>query len=129
MKCILIDTHTFVWMADDDSRLSPRAWDTILSASQVLISSASLWELAIKFTLGKIWSPIDDFGDAIDRALALSGAEILPITPPHTIMLTRLPLIHRAPFDRMLVAQAISERLVLVSQDRHVAQYPCDVVW
>lgn len=122
----LLDTHTMLWLLLDDQRLSPRARVAIASGERpVVVSAASLWEVAIKRSLGKLRAPAD-----LSRRLAAFGQlELLPVSPLHAEAVGELPLHHRDPFDRMLVAQARAEGLSLVSADPVLAQYGVEIIW
>ena len=113
---LLLDTHTFLWAISDEPRLGPRSRDLITNeASSVLISHVSLWEIAIKHALARNDMPLSA-AQAIPWAEEC-GFELLPLDLPHLLTLEQLPLHHRDPFDRLLVAQSISESLLLVSAD------------
>lgn len=116
---LLLDTHIFIWVLDDDSRLSDVAWAKIEKADEVYVSSVSLWEVAIKFQLGKLRIEPEKLVDAA----AASGFLELPVSFQHTLALRHLPAVHRDPFDRLLVAQAISEPMNLLSSDKILSQY------
>src|SRR5438128_9594400 len=106
---LLLDTHAFLWFVLNDPQLSAVAKALIEDpANDILISPASSWEIAIKVGLKKLdlFAPYDDFRD---RGIAGNDFEILPIEPRHTSILTTLPLHHKDPFDRLLVAQALVE--------------------
>jgi PIN domain nuclease of toxin-antitoxin system len=122
----LLDTHAMLWMLSGDKRMSRAARDVIDDpACNLIISTASLWEVAIKRSLGKLTAPLD-----LARRLAATGqVELLPIFPRHAEAVGELPWHHRDPFDRLLVAQALLEDLVLVSSDRQLVGYGVDVVW
>ena len=112
---LLLDTHVLLWWLSDDRKLAKNARDIIAdSNNDVLVSSASLWEVAIKASLGRLEIELDDLENAIVR----NGFRPLPIGFRHAVTVGRLPAIHRDPFDRMLVAQARVEELRLVSHDR-----------
>lgn len=126
---ILLDTHVFLWAAVSDSRLSPRAKPVLASKDvQLWLSVASLWETTIKFQIGKLKLPtrVEDF---IERQISETEIAILPISPNHVRTLSTIPLLHRDPFDRMLVAQSIAERLPLMSADKAISRYPVEVIW
>ena len=109
---LLLDTHTFLWWRTDSRRLGESARDAIGLAEVVFVSVASAWEAAIKISLGRLRLP-EPFEAGIDD----SGFERLPVGFEHTEKIQRLPLHHRDPFDRMLIVQAVAERLTLVSSD------------
>jgi PIN domain nuclease of toxin-antitoxin system len=116
---LLLDTHVFIWVADDDARLSANAWSMIEEANAVYVSSASIWEAAIKYQLGKLKvTP-----DRLLEAVAGSGFLELPISSRHAAAVARLPPIHRDPFDRLLIAQAISEPLHFLTADEALPRY------
>jgi PIN domain nuclease of toxin-antitoxin system len=116
---ILLDTQVFLWFLADSRRLSSRARKLIIDAERVFVSSASIWECCIKVGLGRI--EIDPA--ALVAGIDASGFESLPITPRHALSVAGLPAIHKDPFDRMLVAQAISDGLVLLTADRALEGY------
>ena len=117
-----LDTHIALWALTDDPRLSRRARAQIEDpANQVMVSAATVWEIAIKHALGR-----DDMPISGDEALAWfrqAGYDLLPITPAHAAAVEHLPDHHRDPFDRLLVAQAITEPLRLLSHDPLVVRY------
>ncbi len=111
---MLLDTHVILWLLDDSDDLGPRTREALLAAPALHISAASLWEVAIKSGLGKLAVP-DDLPARIEEA----GLQWLPVTPGQvwtSRTLTGLP--HRDPFDRLLCAQALEERLPLVTADQ-----------
>ncbi len=116
---ILLDTHIFLWAINDDPKLSKKARTLILEATETYISSASIWEAAIKIKIGKLDIKIDKLVGAIKD----SGFLELPIAIAHAAAISSLPQIHRDPFDRILVAQAMSEPLRLISADKILRQY------
>jgi PIN domain nuclease of toxin-antitoxin system len=115
---LLLDTHVVLWWIEDDPRLSSDVAALLRSEPDVFVSSASIWEIAIKQVLGKLEGP----GDLPERSLT-AQFPVLDMTARHGIVAARLPLHHGDPFDRMLVAQAITEELTLVTRDRRVQQY------
>lgn len=120
----LVDTHTMLWALGEPSSLSTAARDAIADpANLVVVSSASLWECAIKASIGKLDLP-EDFFDSIPEA----GYEVLPIRITHLNVYRTLPMHHRDPFDRMLVAQARAETLTLISRDTEIANYDVDIL-
>ncbi|HGF4014518.1 MULTISPECIES: type II toxin-antitoxin system VapC family toxin [Burkholderia] len=116
---LLLDTHIFLWIATNDPRLSTRARRLISAADERFVSSASIWEAAIKAGLGKLDI---DVGELI-RAISASGIRELPVRAVHGAAVRDLPHHHRDPFDRLLVAQARHEPLRLVTADAHLARY------
>jgi PIN domain nuclease of toxin-antitoxin system len=114
---LLLDTHVLIWW-DAGARLSKRAADAIRAADQVYVSAVSGWEIAIKTSLGRIETTRD-----VGVAVSESGFEELPLRLSHTEALRLLPPHHRDPFDRMLIAQAVSEGLTLVTRDRALDDY------
>jgi len=121
---LLLDTHTFLWAITDDPKLGPLSRDLITNqASAVFLSQVSLWEIAIKHTLARGDMPLSA-REAIAWAEP-SGIELLPIDLPHLLALEQMPLHHRDPFDRLLVAQAISGPLTLLSADAAFTAYGC----
>jgi len=115
----LLDTHIFLWLTADDARLTRVARDQIDSAEVVLISAASMWEIAIKMRLGKLAGEFDELTAEIDK----NGFEELPVRTRHAKEVAMLPLIHGDPFDRLLVGQAIAEQARLLTADGHLKQY------
>lgn len=126
---LLQDTHAFLWFVLNDPQLSATALQLISDpGNDVLISPASYWEIAIKVGLRTLdlHAPYDDF---MQRGIVGNDFEILPIEPRHTSVLTTLPLHHRDPFDRLMVAQAMVEGIPLVSADAVLDQYPITRLW
>ncbi|MDQ1248408.1 MAG: hypothetical protein QG597_2780 [Actinomycetota bacterium] len=115
---LLLDTHVVLWWLMDDDTLSTEIKETIDTEAEVLISTASVWEIAIKHALGKLTGPPDLLDIVVN-----CGLIELPIRSRHAIEAGRLPLLHRDPFDRMLVAQARCDGLTLVSRDPYVRRY------
>ena len=116
---LLIDTQIFIWAVMESENLSAQARQIMLDATEVFVSAASIWEIAIKARLGRLEGDPSEFVAAIDQ----SGFRELVISARHAAMVHQLPLHHRDPFDRMLVAQALSEPLRLLTSDRMLSQY------
>jgi PIN domain nuclease of toxin-antitoxin system len=113
---ILLDTHAVVWYLDGNEKLQPNHRHLIVdSRNDLFVSTASLWELAIKISIGRLETP-RSLSDIL-AALQKQGFEVLPVMPGHTLQITALPLHHRDPFDRMLIAQALVEHLSLLTYD------------
>ncbi|HET8656197.1 MAG TPA: type II toxin-antitoxin system VapC family toxin [Longimicrobiaceae bacterium] len=126
---LLLDTHAFLWFIDDDPRLSPRAAARISDpAERVLISVVSLWEITIKLGTGKLTldRPVAEIWE---ESLTANDFESLDVTAAHVLALRTLPLHHRDPFDRLLIAQAVAEDLHVVTVDSAFAAYPIERVW
>jgi PIN domain nuclease of toxin-antitoxin system len=120
---LLLDTHLLLWVAGLPDRLSAQA-SMLINApdSELFFSAASLWEIAIKRSLGR-----DDFlvdPRLLRRGLLDNGYSELPIGSEHAVAIDSLPPIHKDPFDRMLIAQAMVEGITLLTSDMTVAQYP-----
>lgn len=124
---VLVDTHVFLWGLQHEDRLSRRV-QTLLPKSDVWISVASLWEIIAKVQVGKLSLPTP-VGDYLAAKLKTNGVMVLPITFDHVKRLEELSLKHRDPFDRMLIAQSIEEKLPVVTADPLFKQYPVQVIW
>ena len=122
----LLDTSTLLWILTAPDRLSQPARDIVAAGSSVL-SVASYWEVVIKTRKGLL--PIPDPVSWWTRTTELFGRRILPIRASHVTALAALPDLHRDPFDRILIAQAVAEGLPLVSSDGQIAAYPVRVIW
>lgn len=120
---LLLDTHVFLWVMANDARLPAAGRELILEADEVMVSAASIWEIAIKARIGKLRA---DAGYLAER-LEAGGFVELPVTARHAALVTHLPDHHTDPFDRLLIAQAMAEPLLLVTVDRQLAPYS-DVV-
>jgi len=116
---ILLDTHLFIWWLKEDNQLSSKARDVILNADIIYVSSVSIWEAAIKIQLGKLTANIHE----LVQAIGSEGFVELPLLAKQAALVTTLPPIHRDPFDRMLIAQAISEPLRFFTSDELLKQY------
>ena len=127
MNRLLLDTHALIWFVSNDPNLPGSTRDKIESADDVFLSIASLWEMAIKLNIGKL--PLQGNFEDIEPQLIAAGITILPLTFADTVQFRYLPLHHRDPFDRILVAQAINHSLVLVSRDVAFDAYDLQRVW
>jgi PIN domain nuclease of toxin-antitoxin system len=126
---LLLDTHTFLWFVGNDRRLSQSAAQRISGPeARVIVSVVSLWEIVIKTGLGKmlLHQPVADLWR---ESIAHNEMEVLNVAAPHVLALASLPLHHRDPFDRLLIAQAISEGHQIISADTAFDAYPVDRVW
>jgi PIN domain nuclease of toxin-antitoxin system len=124
----LLDTHTFLWFVNDSQQLSLKAKNLIESDVDLLLSVASLWEIAIKTSLGKLTLP-DTFDKFIPQQIALNDVEILPINLAHLNVVATLPFHHGDPFDRLLIAQAMVEEVSIVSADSFFDAYLIGREW
>ena len=116
---LLLDSHILIWLMGEDAHLTAQARALIDGATAVFASTVSIWELAIKVSLGKLHLDIERLAGLLDAA----GIHELQITRQHVMAVARLPLLHRDPFDRLLIAQAIAEHLQLVTADARLGAY------
>lgn len=121
---VLLDTNVLLWFLKDDDRLSLAAREIYLDDSNTLfISIASIWEIFIKLGLGKLWLGSADPLVFLKHHLEQNAISILGITMEHTAAIPTLPNIHRDPFDRLIIAQALHEGLAVISGDRRFGEY------
>jgi len=126
---LLLDTHVFLWFIEGSVRLSKSAKDHIEDQSHDLyLSIASLWEMAVKISLGKLDVP-QPFAEFMQSHLAMSSIGLFEISPQHTYAVADLPFHHRDPFDRLLAAQCLNEGLTLISSDGMFEEYGVKRVW
>ena len=124
----LLDTHIAIWFFNGDNALSETARKIILDTSNIkYLNIASAWEIAIKLSIGKL----DIAGNTADfiHDAETNGFIFVPIKIAHLAVLEKLPLLHRDPFDRLLIATAISEQMTFISADKNVAQYDVPLIW
>jgi PIN domain nuclease of toxin-antitoxin system len=121
---LLLDTHVILWWLADDPTLSDEFKARLDNEPQAYVSSATIWEVTIKQAAGQIVEPAD-----LPERIRRSGFRQLSINFEHAMVAGRLPLIHRDPFDRMLVAQAQSEGLTIVTRDPRISAYDVPVLW
>ncbi|MBW4452514.1 MAG: type II toxin-antitoxin system VapC family toxin [Nostoc indistinguendum CM1-VF10] len=125
----LLDTHTFIWYVTDNSRLSNQVVELINNENnEILLSITSLWEIAIKQNLGKL-SFNQPFEIFIIQQLNLNDFRLLDIKISHVAVVATLPLHHRDPFDRILIAQSVVENIPLLSVDKIFDAHPIRPVW
>lgn len=126
---VLLDTHSFLWFINGDQKLSLRARALIADAgNQALLSVASVWEIAIKASLGKL-SLAKPFAELIPAQIALNEIDLLPISLEDLAVVAGLPFHHRDPFDRLIVAQAMTRGVPLLSRDSLLEQYAIQRLW
>ena len=119
MQRFLLDTHVLLWWLDDSAELGPRCKELIADQrNQIYVSAATTWEISIKKALGKLEAP-----DDIDSIVEDEGFSKLPISLYHGQLAGSLPTLHRDPFDRMLIAQAQAEGLILMTSDGNIGLY------
>jgi PIN domain nuclease of toxin-antitoxin system len=122
---LLLDTHALLWLLSRDQRMSARAREMIRRPdARTLVSAVTVWEIAIKRVLGKLEAPAN-----LLELIHEADRELLSITPEHADATARLPMHHRDPFDRLLIAQAQIEGCALVTRDAAFAAYGVPVVW
>lgn len=117
---LMLDTHVLLWWLQDNARLGQRARDFIAdSANQVTISVATPWEISVKHRIGKM----DDSGAAVMDVLPEQGMTLIDLSPEHLRVLEAMPLHHRDPFDHLIIAQALAERAIVVTDDAMFPEY------
>jgi PIN domain nuclease of toxin-antitoxin system len=124
----LLDTHTLIWFVNGDSQLSNIAKKAIEESDAVnYVSIASLWEIAIKVSLGKLQlkTPFQNVSQQIEE----NGFRVLPITFSDTARLLNLPFLHKDPFDRIIICQSINNNLTLLSKDGQFSVYGIASIW
>jgi PIN domain nuclease of toxin-antitoxin system len=126
---LLLDTCTFLWIAGDAPELSPRARELFASPdNDVYLSTVSAWEITVKHALGRLPLPASP-ERFVPEQRALHGIDTLAVDEESALHLGRLPRLHRDPFDRMLVSQAIVHGLVILGPDTLLTQYPVRATW
>lgn len=125
---VLLDTHALIWFFNGDNSLSTTAKNLIENpASTCWVSIASIWELSIKTSIGKL--QLSGKLAEVEGFITASGMQLLPISFEHLLRLQSLPFHHRDPFDRLLIAQALTEKLALLTRDAFFAAYEVPLVW
>ncbi len=126
---LLLDTHTYLWFINGDSNLSSIARQLIESPeNERLLSIASLWEMAIKISIGKL-KLNTSFSDLVERQIAGNAIELLHIDPLHLDVVKTLSFFHQDPFDRLIIAQSIAENVPIISRDATFDLYPIERKW
>ena len=124
---VLLDTHTFLWALSAPDRLSVRAREAIAS-SERFWSVASIGEVLIKVQSGKLPMPLPA-GGYLTSKMSANAVRVLPVRLDHVLKVEELPMHHRDPFDRILIAQSRQEKMPLVTSDAIFARYPIEVIW
>lgn len=124
---LLLDTCALLWATDQPELLSAEVRRRLESGERPLVSVASLWEVAIKIQKGKL--AISQPGATLARMIADLDADLVPVRKEHILGVLKLQLRHKDPFDRILVATAITEFAAIATPDGHIRSYPVDVVW
>jgi PIN domain nuclease of toxin-antitoxin system len=126
---VLLDTHTFLWWNTEDPTLSARAKEIIADGeNEVFISAASVWEIVIKTTRGRLILP-EPPAQYISSRLRLNHFSPLPVQISHVVHVYELPLLHSDPFDRLLIAQSRLEAMPLVTMDEAIRRYDLNIIW
>ena len=126
---VLLDTHTFLWAISDDPRLTPLARRVFTAGdNELFLSVASVWEVLTKVQIGRLPFP-ENPGAYMKQQMARNNIHPLPILMSHALHLEQLPLHHRDPFDRLLVAQSVVENLPLLSADPLLKNYAATIMW
>ncbi len=125
---LLLDTHAFIWFVENDNNLPESVRNLIENIeNETLISIASLWEIAIKASLNKL--ELKNNIESIIKNMSLNGFSILEILPEHIITVSKLPFHHRDPFDRIIIAQSLTENIKIVGRDIIFKEYNVDLIW
>ncbi len=126
---LLLDSHTFLWFVLKDPQLS-RAADALITdpANDILVSPATYWEIAIKVGKKKL-DLLASYDDFLKRGIEGNDFEVLPIATKHTSLLTTMPMHHKDPFDRLLIAQGLVEQIPIVSVDSAFDAYGVTRLW
>ena len=128
MKNFLLDTHALIWFLEGDAQLSLTAKTIILDTdNRLCVSVASLWEMAIKMSIGKL--TLTQSVEQIIARLPVEFIELLSIEVPHILAIQQLPLHHKDPFDRLLIAQTKAENLTIISDEAIFDQYAIKRIW
>jgi PIN domain nuclease of toxin-antitoxin system len=126
---LLLDTCTFLWAVGMPHKLSGPAKDVLIaSENEVYLSVVSAWEIGVKQALGslQLTESVDTY---IPKYRERQGYAVLPLDESAVLHLTKLPAVHRDPFDRMLVCQAVEHGLTIVTPDEQIRRYPVKVIW
>jgi len=126
---ILIDTHALLWLITDDKKLSENSKACFINPeNELYFSMASFWEICIKVSIGKL-TLSKNWEETIKQELAFNSVKLLAISTDHCVQVAKLPFFHRDPFDRLIIAQAITEELHVMSIDEHFSKYSIPLIW
>jgi PIN domain nuclease of toxin-antitoxin system len=126
---VLIDTHVFIWWTSDVKKLSTRVYDLLTDPNtDAVLSTISIWEMQIKSSLGKLQFKTT-LSELVDDEIERNRIDLLPLSLSHIYALSNLPLHHRDPFDRMLIAQSIESDLQIISIDEKFDDYGVNRLW
>jgi PIN domain nuclease of toxin-antitoxin system len=124
----ILDTHTVIWFLNGDDKLSIKSKKLIENQDNLkFVSIATIWEIAIKISLGKF-----KFDNGFKKFLDLiedNGFEIIPISFDHALTVSTLDFIHRDPFDRLIISQAITDNLTIITKDEYIEKYDVQITW
>jgi PIN domain nuclease of toxin-antitoxin system len=125
----ILDTHVILHAALEPEKLSDRVHDILSSQeNELVISAASIWEIAIKVSINKLPLPMD-LKAFIHTTVSRLNAAVIPITMDETLELAQLPLHHKDPFDRILIAQGRNRAIPIITKDSSFAEYPVETIW
>ncbi len=124
----LLGTHTFLWAIAEEEKLSRRARQIYTGSNDLWLSVASMWEILIKVQAGRLPLP-EPAGPYLVKKLVQNQIELLPITLDHVLGIESLPMHHRDPFDRLLIAQCIEEGWPIITADPWFSRYKVEVIW
>ena len=129
MMNVLLDTHTLLWWINEHDKLSPIARSVLLDEENTLfLSIASIWEIAIKVSLGKL-TELEGGVSSVITKIEEMPIYMLPVLPNHIEMVESLPFIHRDPFDRLLIATANVEGMTILTKDDNITKYDAQTLW
>ncbi len=128
MTNLLLDTHTFMWFVNGDPMLGNAAKNSIENIdNKNFVSVVTLWEIAIKINIGKL--SLSKPYHTIEQQIKDNYIELLPITFDHTLKFVTLPLYHRDPFYRLIIAQAMADNMTVITKDSSFKNYPIQIIW
>ncbi len=126
---VLLDTHVFLWWITDDPRISPKVSTIMVDGdNDLFLSAASIWEIAIKARLGRLQLP-ENPDSYLAEQMVSNAIQSLSITMQHALRVYNLPDIHKDPFDRIIIAQALLEDMPILTKDDYIPRYGVQTVW